>query len=403
MSSARGLDGLAAALVATTLAQALATMAVYVLPVMAPTAAHDLGVGAELVGMQVAMIYAAAALSSALLGRLSARIGPARCTQLALGLSGAGVAILALGGLVGAALGAVLVGTAYGLVSPPATQVLSRLATAARRNTVFSIKQMGVPIGGALAGVMLPSLALLLGWRGAALAVAVALALAVLALAPFRRAWDATRAEAAEPGARLAPWAAMRAGRGLVALAVTGATFSAIQLSLGAFAVTMLVQEFGWGLVAAGAAAAAVQASGAGSRLGWAVLADRLGSGPMVLAMVGLGTTLSAAAMPLALYWPDAAVLLLLCLFGACAAGWTGVAMAEVARRAPPGASGAATGGVLSVTYGGVVLGPLFFAVAVALLGSYTVAFAAAALLPLAGAGLAWRDARLSRPAPHSP
>jgi nitrate/nitrite transporter NarK len=265
---------------------------------------------------------------------------------------------------------------------------------------VFSVKQMGVPIGGALAGLLLPSLALLLGWRGASLVVAIALALAVLALVPFHRPWDAGHGTEAASGARLSAFAALRGGRGLVALAAMGATYSAIQLSLSAFVVTMLVQEFAWGLVAAGGAAAAVQASGAGSRLLWAMLADRARSGAVVLAVVGLGTAGAALAMPFALHWPDAAVLLLLCLFGACSSGWTGIAMAEVARRGAARAAGAATGGLLSVTYTGVVLGPLLYAGVVSLLGTYALAFAVVAALPLAGAAVAWRlgarEARLS-------
>ena len=115
-----------------------------------------------------------------------------------------------------------------------------------------------------------------------------------------------------------------------------------------------------------------------------------------MLAVIGLGTAACAATMPFALHWPVPAVLLLLCLFGGCSAGWTGIAMAEVARLAPPGAAGAAAGAVLSVTFTGVVLGPLLFAGAVFLLDSYTTAFAAIAALPLAGAAIAWRTHRRS-------
>jgi hypothetical protein len=115
-----------------------------------------------------------------------------------------------------------------------------------------------------------------------------------------------------------------------------------------------------------------------------------------MLAAIGFATGAAALAMPAALGWPPAAVLLLLCLFGACAAGWTGIAMAEVARLAPPGAAGAAAGGVMGITYVGVVVGPLLFGVAALLLGAYTTAFVLAAALPLAGAAVAlWAHQRL--------
>ena len=72
--------GLAAALAATTGAQALATLAVFVLPVLATSAAPDLGVPARWVGYQVAAVYLPAALVSALAGGALRRFGPARTT-----------------------------------------------------------------------------------------------------------------------------------------------------------------------------------------------------------------------------------------------------------------------------------------------------------------------------------
>ena len=55
----------------------------------------------------------------------------------------------------------------------------------------FSIKQTGVPAGAALAGAVLPALALALGWRGALLAVAARRCRASsLAAEPTRTALD---------------------------------------------------------------------------------------------------------------------------------------------------------------------------------------------------------------------
>jgi MFS family permease len=393
------LHGLTAALVATMVAQVLATLSVFVLPVLAPIAAASLGMPPHLVGYQVAVIYAGAASTSLATGWLIARFGAAGSTQIAMVAGALGTAGIASGQLALVVAGSALVGVGYGITNPAATQVLNRLAPPARRNLIFSIKQMGVPIGGTLAGLALPTLGLALGWRGAALGVAIALALATIALHPFRAVWDAPREDTARAAPKMGTFAALRAGRGLVALAVMGALFSATQLSLGAYAVTMLVGEFGWGAVAAGAAAAAIQASGAVARLLWAMAADRLSAGLAVLASIGLGTAAAALLMPFALHWPAAMVILLLCVFGGCTAGWTGVAMAEVARLAPPGAAGAAAGGVLSVTFCGVVFGPLVYAGIVTLIGSYTDAFAVMAALPLAGAAIAWRAHRRAGPA----
>lgn len=384
--------GLPAALAATTICQALATLAVFVLPVLAPAATRDLGVAPHWIGWQVALVYVFASAGAGLSGGLLARWGPARTTQAALAAVAAGCALAALAGLPGVVLGSALIGAGYGQTNPAAAQLLSRLATPARRNMVFAVKQTGVPLGAAAAGLLLPSLALAVGWRAAALAVCAVLATAVLALQAFRRDWDAERDPAAP--LRSGSGSALRMLRrspGLLALAATGALYAAIQLALGAYAVTMLVEEFGWGAVAAGAAASLVQGMGAVARLAWAWLADRWRAGLPVLAVIGLGSAASAVLLPPAVSWPVPAVLALIGVLGFCAAGWNGALIAEAARIAPPGQAGAATGGVLALTFAGVVAGPSAFALVIGLAGSYSLAFAWLAALPLLGAAIAWR------------
>ncbi|MFC7539086.1 MFS transporter [Siccirubricoccus deserti] len=208
----RAAGGLAAALFATTAAQALATLTVFVLPVLAPLAARDLGAAPHWVGWQVACIYLAASATSFLSAGALRRLGPARCTQIALAAAAAACGMMVGLGLAGAVLGSFLIGLGYGLTNPAASQVLARLAPTARRNMVFAVKQTGVPIGGALAGLVLPSLALGLGWRGAVIGVGVVLGVAALGFGVFRPAWDAGRSRDFRCGrARVAGW--RRCGR----------------------------------------------------------------------------------------------------------------------------------------------------------------------------------------------
>jgi hypothetical protein len=72
---------------------------------------------------------------------------------------------------------------------------------------------------------------------------------------------------------------------------------------------------------------------------------------------------------------PEPVLAAALMALGAAAVGWNGVFLAEVARQAPPGKASAATGGVLTCTFLGVVLGPPAFGAIVSLLGSYRTAF----------------------------
>ena len=84
---------------------------------------------------------------------------------------------------------------------------------------------------------------------------------------------------------------------------------------------------------------------------------------------------------------PTLLVFAILFVFGASATGWNGVYLAEVARRAPSGMAGIATGGTLAITFLGVVLGPPVFGALSAAFGSLRVGYAALAL-PTAVCGL---------------
>ncbi|MBY0337858.1 MAG: MFS transporter [Acetobacteraceae bacterium] len=320
-----------------------------------------------------------------------ARWGALRTTQAALLLAAAGLAGLTAGSAAVAVPASAALGIAYGLTNPAASQLLGRLAPPHRRNLVFALKQAGVPLGVALAGLALPSLAAAAGWRAALLAAAVLVGALALMVQPLRRGWDTDR----DPTAPLLGQGGhgpslLRAHPGLLPLALTGGAFALVQIALGAHMAAMLAADFGWDAVAAGALVALCQVTGALARLGWAMLADRAGSGLAVLAVIGASSVGMLALLPWAPGWGGFAVAALFVAVGATTAGWNGVLVAESVRLAPPGLAGAASGAVLSLTFLGAVLGPVGLALLTSALGSYVLAFALSAALPLAGATLSW-------------
>ena len=178
------------ALVATLAVQALVAMAVLTPPVLAPAAAAALGTEANAIGVYTALIYAAACVAAAASGGPIRRHGAIRLSQYCLLLCAAGLALAATAAPALVLAGAVLLGAGYGPVTPASSHLLIRQTPPHRRSLVFSLKQTGVPLGGVLAGVLVPALELLQGWRGAALSSA-ALCLAVVALVqPLRRGLD---------------------------------------------------------------------------------------------------------------------------------------------------------------------------------------------------------------------
>src|SRR5207248_7553672 len=113
------------------------------------------------------------------------RFGAIRVSQFGVLVCAAATLMIALAPAHATALlacGALLIGIGYGPITPASSHVLIRTAPPHRLAPTFSIKQTGVPAGAALAGALLPALALAVGWRNALVAAAMS-GLAVAAIA----------------------------------------------------------------------------------------------------------------------------------------------------------------------------------------------------------------------------
>lgn len=375
-------------LIATLAIQALATLMVLAPPVFAGLAAPDFGISANHIGVFTAVVYAAAVLSTGMSGGPVRRYGAIRVSQAALLIGAAGLALLASASIWLGLIGAVFIGVGYGPMTPASSHLLIRQTPPARRALVFSIKQTGVPLGGALAGLVVPPLAIPFGWRGAALAVAAVSALLAIVCEPLHKSLDDDVDPKAAGGSHIVAAVNMVLGEPVLRrLALASLSYSAMQLCVSAFVVNFLTERAGMALVAAGIVMAVLQAAGIVGRVLWGWTADRLLSARQTLSLLGL--TICAAGALLALVgpgWPFALVLVVAAALGAVALGWNGVFLAEVARLAPAGSAGMATGGALALTFVGALLGPPIFGAIIDMTGSYRVAFfVAAAAAALSG------------------
>lgn len=370
-------------LFATLAIQALVAMAVLAPPVIAPVVAAALGLAPIYAGLYVAIVYVGAMLASLAAGAAVARFGAIRVSQAGLVLCAVGLALCAVPSVWVFALGGLLVGLGYGPITPASSWLLAQTTPAHRLSLVFSIKQTGVPLGGMLAGALVPSTMLAIGWQGALLAVAAANLLCAALVQPLRDGLDADR-EPDRPlkfGNLAQPIRLVLSQRTLAVLAGCSFVFSTAQLALTTYLVTYLVQVLAYGLVAAGLALSVAQIGGVGGRILWGFVSDRWLGAQRTLG--GLALVMAASCVATAMLHVDMPTLLafaILFVFGASATGWNGVYLAEVARRAPAGMAGVATGGSLAITFLGVVLGPPVFGFLSASFDSYRVGYAALAI-----------------------
>lgn len=382
-------------LAVTTAIQVMTSMALLTLPVMAPEVAKVLGISSMLVGGYVALAYAAATISSLAGGTLVRRVGAIRASQMGLVCCGMGLVLCSLPWLPAIALGALVIGVGYGPITPASSHLLARTTPAHRMSLVFSIKQTGVPAGGMLAGALVPSALLLVGWQATLLLTAATCVVWAALAQPLRAPLDADR-QPSQPlafGALLRPVRMVLGHHTLGTLALCSFLFSAVQVSLTTYMVTYLNESVGITLLAAGVALSISQLAGVVGRVVWGGVADRWLGARRTL--IGLSICMVAGCLMIASIQPGTSTAVLwvvMVLVGASSVGWNGVFLAEVARLAPQGQASAATGGSLLFTFMGVVCGaPIFGALSNAV-GSYRIGVAALALpAALALCLLLWR------------
>jgi MFS family permease len=384
------------ALAVTLAVQSLASIAMIAPSVLAPVAARDLGVAPQSIGIFASLTYLGAMFSGLSVGALVARRGALAVCQIALVIAAIGLTAGCLGAVAVVPLAAILIGVAYGFVNPVGSHILARRTPPGMMALVFSIKQTGVPLGGAIAGAVVPGLLLAFDWRTALGAIAAVCVASVFAILPARRTLADAPADGEAPAAR-APlafeWRRAIAGMtGPVRLALAHPRlrdlafvsfgYAAVQIVFITYVVSYLNLGLGHTLVTAGLVYAFAHGAGVVGRITWGAIADRWLAPRATLALLGALAALCGALTASASdAWPIAGIAAIAILFGASAVGWNGVYLAEVARSAPAGQVGTATGGTQFFTFFGALLGPPLFAAIVWATASYAWGFAFFALV----------------------
>jgi MFS family permease len=360
------------------------------LPVLAPYVALSAGVAPNRIGEMAGVMFLGAMVANLLAAQLVAVFGALRTIQVGAGIAAAGL-LLAQYGTWPAIIGsAVVIGLGYGVGVPSASHILARHTAASQRGLVFSIKQSGVPVGGLLAGMVLPAIAVAADWRWAVTSAA-AICLIVAVAAELAR----SRLEGGQPPRtatlrslrlRIPMLTALRSHDDLTWLTYSGFAAAAMQGAVFALLVAFLVSTGNFDIVTAGFAFAAMHFSGAAARILLGIVSDRLLPAQSLLA--GLAVLGGSAIMTLAMgagQLAQPAVFVLAVVIGATVSGWNGVYLAEVAHLSPPDRVGETTASSVALVFLGYIVGPLLASFVVGATASYTLAFGLLATLVFLG------------------
>lgn len=362
-------------------------MGIAAFPVIALSLAAEMNVGPSLIGYQISIIYGAATLGAPILSMAVPRWGACRAMQVGLVLCALGCMLAFTSSLWALLVCSVLLGFAVTMMTPTSAHLLMRYTPPQNRVFLFSLKQTGVPLGWALMALLAPPITQAYGWRWS-LGVVVVVALATAAaLQRVRPQWDDDRH--ARASARTPVLEGMRVlwrRPALRWLVMAAFCLAFVQLCVGTFLVTMLVQERGYTLVTAGFMLSVTQFAGVTGRIvcGW--LADRTGDSLRLLRKLAIVGMVCCPAMALvSADWPALLVAVFFFVFGASAVGWNGLYVAEIARRSPPGQASITTGGASVWNFGGILMGPAAFATAYRATGSYAATYVLLAVVAFAG------------------
>jgi len=342
------------------------------------------------VGLLLPAVYASGLLFSLPAGRMADRLGVRACLLGGLALAGAMLVLAASASSFPALLGCLMgAGIGWSIVNPALGKAIIDLFPTSQRGVAMGIKQMGLTLGGVASALALPPLGAALGWR-AAMVVGAAVVTAPVALAwralAGRGAGPAELPGGRGPSAESAWWWARRPA--LLVFFGAGLGLGMAQSALLGFLPLFATQRLGVSAVGAGALLAAAQAGGALARVGLGMASDRWFGGRRTPWLVVTAALAAASFGIFARMAPGSAALAAAVSFwaGVGSFGWVGlflVIAAEVGGRAQ---AGLLTGVAMASILGGILVGAPLFGALLDGTDSYSVAWAAFALLSVAAA-----------------
>ena len=382
--------------------QSFGTICSFAGAVVAVQAAADLGVKSTSIGIYTAVIYVTGMLSGLIAGSFLARYGVIRTCQVALFVGVLGLGLASALPFWPVAIGAaVLVGMGTGPLNPAGSRILARHTPPQWQPFVFSVKQTGTPLGGMLAGLLLPPLMMLYDWRIAVVWICAIPLITLFGLQLIRSDLDDDR----NPAIRISFAGILTSlrlilnSKPLVTLATAGYLYTFAQMSILSFMVIYLQEANGLSAEFAGGIFAIIHGSAIPARIVWGAVAGRFLSSWVLLGLLGVMMSGSILAMSLFVptwaFWLTALIAIML---GASTNGVLGLLLSEFARLAPEDKVGETVGGAQFFLFFGIVSGPPIFGAMVEFGGGYGNAFYLIATTTLAAGCVLLLIARHAHP-----
>lgn len=367
--------------IATVSQTALATIHIGI-PTLMPLIQAELALNLTQVGMLVSVVNVVIVLAVVWAGRAADRFGER--------------VVIGYGTIAGGALAMTLhfaesfamllpvflaLGIPIATSTPAGSKAVAGWFPQEERGTAMGVRQTGVPLGGTIAALVLPSVGLAYGWRFALssaglLTVVVGIAVLVLYQEPLERS--------AAPGRT--PIGAARdiiKRRDLWIVTCYAAVMAGSQWCYLSYIELYLTEDILLPLVFAATLLAVGQILGAGGRIALGLVSDRVFSGRRKPALMMLGVVGIAMAALMAFFSPATPVwmvVVIVSLLGFGTMSWQGLYLALVSEIVGNRAAGLAIGMTNTVAFLGIVVLPPAFGFIADRTESYQIAWLAMAV-----------------------
>ena len=339
------------------------------------------------IALYLPLLYAVAFAVSFGIPSLLAKWGPIPLAMACIALAAAGELALLGPDWRMVVLAPLIIGLSVGGMNPVTSQILSPHASPRNAALVTALKQTGVPLGAAAAGLLGPLLVHTIGWKSAIVSIVIATFLIAVSLVPVaRRTSGQVECAMPRPVRLLEPIKHLIAIPGMISVIIAATAYVVAQFCLRSFLTIYFARDLGLTLSFAGFAFTVSQVAGVAGQLIWAALCARTMTYHGVLMGIGVLMALASGATACATgTWHPMLLLALAALFGFTAAGFVPVVLGTVMRTSPASQAGVLTSALNIFLIGSSLLGPLAFGGVARSLG-YSGAFIALAVVCGAGA-----------------
>jgi len=351
------------------------------LPALTPAVREEFGLGLAQVGLVFTAVSVGVLLTLVPWGALTDRVGERPVMTVGLAGTGAALGAAAFAPTFATLLAGLLVAAMFGAsVTGASGRAVMGWFGRGERGLALGIRQMALPLGGALSSFALPPVVGAGGLRGALLCLGgLALTAAVAAALWLRDAPPLIAGSAAAEYAAAAP-APMRDARQW-RLGAASALLVVAQTSLLGFLVLFLVDERDLSVALAAALLGAAQLGGALARLAVGRRSDKAGARVPLLRGIALRNAALVALVAALASAPGVLLYPVLAAASVSVMGWNGLAFTTAAELSGRARAGTAMSLQNAIVSAGGALGPALFGVVVEAT-AWPLAFALAALAP---------------------